>query len=282
MKITTLIENRPSKTDARLAAEWGLSLHVACDGLSILFDTGATGAFAGNAEHLGVNLQAVDAAVLSHHHYDHAGGLRRFLELNYAAPVYLGRHPDGDCYGRLFGCLKKHVGLDPALMRDHPGRFAAVEKPEEILPNVFLLPQILRGRPRPAGNKYLYVKKDTAFSSDQFTHEIIMAIRENGGLVVFTGCSHSGVLNMVDTAAAAFPDTPIKAVIGGFHFVALPLLSFLPAARREVQDVAEALLGYPVQTTYTGHCTGDRAFNVLQAAMGDRIRDLRTGACFDV
>jgi 7,8-dihydropterin-6-yl-methyl-4-(beta-D-ribofuranosyl)aminobenzene 5'-phosphate synthase len=52
MKVTTLIENRPSKTDRRLAAEWGLSLHIEFNGHNILFDTGASGSFAKNVEHL--------------------------------------------------------------------------------------------------------------------------------------------------------------------------------------------------------------------------------------
>jgi metal-dependent hydrolase (beta-lactamase superfamily II) len=52
MRVTTLIENRPSKTDSHLLAEWGLSLHIAFKGHNILFDTGSSGSFAKNAEHL--------------------------------------------------------------------------------------------------------------------------------------------------------------------------------------------------------------------------------------
>ncbi len=51
MRVITLIENRPSKTYSQLAAEWGLSLYINFNGHNILFDTGASGLFAKNAEH---------------------------------------------------------------------------------------------------------------------------------------------------------------------------------------------------------------------------------------
>jgi len=79
MKVTTLIENRPSKTGSQLAAEWGLSLHIAFNGHDILFDTGASGLFAKNAENLSLNVASIGTAVLSHHNYDHGGGIRRLL-----------------------------------------------------------------------------------------------------------------------------------------------------------------------------------------------------------
>lgn len=227
MKITTLIENRPSRSDARLVAEWGLSLHIRFNGHEILFDTGASGSFEKNADHLGVTVASIETAVLSHHHYDHGGGFRRFLELNSRAKVYLGEAPKGACCGRIFGVLKKYAGLDTTLMPDYRGRFKTVSEPTEILPNVFLLPHLLCNHPKPGGNKYLFLEKDHAFIHDDFTHEIVMAIRENGKLVIFTGCAHNGILNMVDTVAAAFKNVPIKAVIGGFHFAGMPLFNFM-------------------------------------------------------
>lgn len=282
MKITTLIENRPSSTDGSLIAEWGLSLHIMFNGHSILFDTGASGAFAKNAEHLSINVASIGAAVLSHHHYDHGGGLRRFLEVNPRARVYLGETPNGDCYGKAFGIFKKYAGIDATLMTSYPDRFETVRKTTEILPGVFILPCIHCSHPKPAGNKHLFLKRGPAWIHDNFAHEIIMAIKENDGLVVFTGCSHHGIINMVDTVASAFKKVPIKAVVGGFHFVAIPLLNFMAGSSREVQVTARAMLDYPVGVTYTGHCTGTRAFGILKSVMGDRIMDLRTGSCFEL
>ena len=87
MKIWTLMENSACQGD--LAAEHGLSLYVETNGKKILFDAGQSAAFADNAEKLGVDLAQVDLVVLSHGHYDHSGGLRRFLEINDHAEIYV-------------------------------------------------------------------------------------------------------------------------------------------------------------------------------------------------
>ena len=282
MRVTTLIENRRSKTDSQLVAEWGLSLHITFNGHDILFDTGTSGSFTKNAEHLSVNVAAVDTAVLSHHHFDHGGGLRRFLELNSSAKVHLGETPNGDCFGKIFGFVKKYVGLDKAFITEYADRFETVNEPVQVLPNVFVLPHIVGNHPKPDGNKYIFLKRDGTFRLDDFAHEIVMAIKENGRLVVFTGCSHNGILNMVDTVAREFKGVPIKAVIGGFHLVAAPPFNFMAGSKREVESLARSVLNYPIEMTYTGHCTGTKAFRVLKAVMGERITDIQTGSCFEV
>ena len=87
MKIIALMENTAAVPD--VLSEHGLSLYLEGKGHRILFDTGQSENFAVNAKRLGVDLAAVDLAILSHGHYDHGGGLKRFLELNQKAPVYL-------------------------------------------------------------------------------------------------------------------------------------------------------------------------------------------------
>ena len=87
MTITSLIENTSS---VGLPVEHGLSLFIESDnGLKILFDMGQGGLFARNAAELGIELQKVDIAIISHGHYDHGGGLRTFLEVNEKAKVYI-------------------------------------------------------------------------------------------------------------------------------------------------------------------------------------------------
>ena len=282
MKITTLIENRASNTEPGLASEWGLSLHIAFNNQSILFDTGASGSFADNAKLLSVNLNSVEVAVLSHHHFDHGGGLRRFLELNSKAKVYLAHVPNGECYVRILGLLNKYIGLDKEIINEYHDRFEIVSKPTEILPDVYIFPNILSIHPKPIGNKQLYLKKDGNLIPDDFTHETVMAIKDNGKLVIFTGCSHNGILNMVDTVVKEFEGIPIKAMIGGFHLLASPPFNFMAGTRSEVENLGKSVLNYPIEVTYTGHCTGKKAFEVLKSVLGDKIRDLRTGTCFDV
>ena len=86
MKLWVLAEN--TACCDRFGAEHGLSLYLETLGHKILFDMGQTDLFARNARTLGLDLQTVEAAVLSHGHYDHGGGLEHFLNINPGAPVY--------------------------------------------------------------------------------------------------------------------------------------------------------------------------------------------------
>ena len=97
MRVTVLMEN--STPSSRLAARHGLALWVEAAGKRILFDMGPDAAFLTNAEELGVDVATADAAVLSHGHADHGGGLGTYLAVTDArgahAPVFVRAHAFG-------------------------------------------------------------------------------------------------------------------------------------------------------------------------------------------
>jgi len=107
-------------------------------------------------------------------------------------------------------------------------------------------------------------------------------VREDDGMAVFSGCSHSGVLNLIDSAIEAFPGTPIKAVFGGFHLIGLPFYDSMAASRREVEALGRQILERVSGPIYTGHCTGKKAFPILAGVMGDRLQRFPTGAFTEV
>ena len=277
MLITTLVENRPSPDDPLLRAEWGLSQCVEIGGQRLLLDTGASDAFASNAERLGIDLAVVDAVVLSHHHCDHGGGLRRFLELNDRAPVYLGPPPAGAPVGCSAERGERYIGLDPDLLTEHAGRLRVVHERVEVLPGVFVLPGIGGHCERPAGNRMLFVRTDQALVPDDFRHEIVVAFRERGKLAAFTGCAHSGVLNMIAKVQQEFPGEPIRSVIGGFHLLAQGPQDVLADREDAVSALGRHLLDLGVEATWTGHCTSTRAYEVLRSVMHERVGRLHTG-----
>jgi 7,8-dihydropterin-6-yl-methyl-4-(beta-D-ribofuranosyl)aminobenzene 5'-phosphate synthase len=102
-------------------------------------------------------------------------------------------------------------------------------------------------------------------------------MKQDEQLVILTGCAHSGILNMVETVVTRFPDIPIKAVVGGFHLAGIPIPSLLPETESEIKAIATELLTYPIETVYTGHCTGMKAYGILKGVMGERLEYLDTG-----
>jgi len=282
MRVTSLIENSCSEERPELQAEFGLSLHVEANGSRVLFDTGTSGVFLANAEALGIDIAAVDVAVISHQHFDHGGGLATFLEANDRAPVYLRDGPLAGRWFRAFGLLKRPIGLDLELVERHSDRIRYVDGTREVTPGVFLVCDIGSAHPRPRGNRRLFVERDGGFDRDPFDHELMMVVHETDGMVVFSGCSHHGILNMMDAATAAFPERPVAAVFGGFHLIGLPFYDSMAASRSEVEALGRQMLERVHGPVFSGHCTGAKAYRVLEPVMGDRLRPLATGTTIEL
>lgn len=279
MQIRALVENDRLTGRPDLQAAWGLSLHVETrDGLQILFDTGPSDVLLHNAAAMNVDLAAVDVGVLSHHHFDHAGGLAAFLGVNSRATVHLRAGEMTERWFRALRLVKRSIGLDLELMERERARFSFVSDKTEIAPEVFVLTEIGDAYARPRGNSHLFVRQGDRETLDPFDHELVMVIREEDGIVVFSGCSHHGILNMVKAAADAFPELPVKGVFGGFHLVGIPIINTMAGSRAEVRDIGAEMAKLVSGEIYSCHCTGPRAFKVLRDVVGERLRPLPTGS----
>lgn len=258
MRVTVLAENTAASEN--LICEHGLSLYIETGDKKILFDMGQTDAFARNARILGIDLAQVDFAVLSHGHYDHSGGLGHFLEINPTAPVYLSPH----AFGPHYNAAKKYIGMDPALAGS--GRLVFVDTETEIAPGITLHPGF---SPRfPMETWGLCRLEGGQFLPEDFRHEQYLMITGKDRSICVTGCSHRGILNIMDRFRP-------QVLIGGFHFVKLdPDAPALSAAARE-------LAKYPA-VYYTGHCTGTEQFARMQAILADRLHPISTGITFTI
>ncbi len=278
MKVVALIENTKLEGRGDLVAEHGLSLYIECNNKCVLFDTGASETFEQNARKLSINLRDVDVLVISHHHFDHGGGLARFLEVNHKAKVYLRKSGEEDFYFRVPGILSRYIGLDQKLLEKQADRIEFIDRFTEILPDVYILTAIPPQYALPKGNRRLFVKRGKTFCLDSFEHELIMVQKEGDELVVFTGCAHNGILNMVCAVTRQFPGVPIKAVFGGFHLMGLPKLNTMAGTKTEVRGIGEELLNYPIERVYTGHCTGQKAYRILKGVMAEKLEYFPTGS----
>jgi len=87
---------------------------------------------------------------------------------------------------------------------------------------------------------------------------------ENRGILVFTACSHAGVINVLNDARAVFDGIPLYGVMGGFHLAG-------PGPEGAIAPTVEALRSFGLARIMPGHCTGWRAVTALSNAFGDRV-----------
>jgi 7,8-dihydropterin-6-yl-methyl-4-(beta-D-ribofuranosyl)aminobenzene 5'-phosphate synthase len=275
MKIITLIENsRPEKS--KLKAQHGLSFYIEWKDSKILFDTGQNGAFTKNARKLDVDLSSIDYCVVSHAHYDHGGGLKAFLQHNRKAPVYLKESCREKYYTRLPGNTYKSIGLDINLLDRNEERMRYVNDRQRPSPGVLLLSPKNFNSYKPRGNTILYMHRGGEYLEDLFDHELMMVLHDEEELILFTGCAHSGIINMIKTVQQEFPDRTITAVLGGLHTMR-PKRWKPGETEEEIGQVGEELDRMDIEVIYTGHCTGSSAFQILQSLLGEKLIKLSTG-----
>lgn len=255
MKIITLLENTTTRAD--LTAEHGLSLYIETQTHKILFDMGQSSAFGSNAEKLGVDLTAVDFAVLSHGHYDHGGGLAEFLEINKTASVYVNRH----AFGPHYNDSGKYIGLDLELQKNN--RLIFTDGYHTIAEGITLHTVPFP----PEDTSGLQVMENGVLRPEDFRHEQYLLLEEKGRRVLISGCSHKGVLQL---AEHFHPDV----LVGGFHF--------MKVTEDAVLDRAAAELLRHETTYYTGHCTGQTQYNRLLTTMGPRLNRFAAGSIFEI
>jgi 7,8-dihydropterin-6-yl-methyl-4-(beta-D-ribofuranosyl)aminobenzene 5'-phosphate synthase len=135
MDITSLIDHKKAKGAVGIATEWGSSFHIKCDAVEVLFDAGSSGRCVDNAAILGIDIRAVNLAVLSHGHYDHGGGLTRFLEANEQAKIYMARGAEAGFYASFFG-LKRFVGLEDTLFQQFARRIEFLDRTTQLAKGV--------------------------------------------------------------------------------------------------------------------------------------------------
>lgn len=274
MKIVTLLENTACR--AGLCAAHGLSLYIETPRHKILFDTGPNGDFLANAQALGVDLAAVDTAVLSHGHYDHGGGLAAFCEANSQAELLIHMDAFGDFYALDQGKKPRYIGLDPDLWQIE-SRVLPTGGLLRLDEELTLFADEGDDFPALAASAKLQVRTEEGFRPDDFRHEQNLLIQAGGKAVLIAGCAHRGIVNIRSRAAELLGRMP-DAVFGGFHLFEL---TPGPAADALIDDTGRALLeGDTVY--YTGHCTGAYAYERLSAILGDRLRPMTGGAVIEV
>ena len=270
MKITVLAEN--TAACAGVVAEHGLALFVKTGERTILCDGGQSAALLSNAAALGVDLSAVDAAILSHGHYDHSGGVSALAKTYPQIPIYLRQGAAGDFFHG-----ERYIGIDKVLASGDNCRFISGGV-TDLGGGVSVFGGFDNVFDRPFANIGLTVRENGIERPDDFSHEQATVVCENGKRVLISGCAHSGILNILGTFTTLYGGMP-DAVFSGFHTVKKE--PYTGAETAQLQLLASALAATGA-TFFTGHCTGDEAFDVMKPLLGDRLVRMRCGDTFEI
>ncbi|KAF2479899.1 beta-lactamase-like protein [Neohortaea acidophila] len=240
---------------------------------TILFDTGPEeSAWERNATRLRADIAKIEAIQLSHWHRDHSGGMLRVLRMIDEArrngdsthatlpAVRVDLHPARPDLRGMQPSDASIISFEPdPTFREVEEAGGLVHKSDQshtVLDDYFLISgEIPRVMPYEkglrAGVRYDEAvgkwQTDTTITDERF----LMCKLKDRGIVVFTGCSHGGVVNCSRHAIDLGKGTPLYAVMGGFHLA--------DAEDKQIEDTAQDLKALGISVLLPGHCTGWRS-----------------------
>jgi len=267
--------------EAQCCANHGLSLVVTTrrGGVShsVMFDAGPENyVLERNAPRLGVDFSKIEGMVLSHGHWDHAGGLpaaiRSTLSAGGGRPLPVFVHPG--MFRQRGLTLPSGVILpikpipNPSELVDLGARVISSQQPQLILEDCFWIsgeiPRVTSYEQGFPGHMRR-AEDDSSWEADPLiADERFLAVCVAGkGVVVFTACSHAGVINVLRHARDTFSPAPLHAVAGGFHLSG--------SNERIIPETVADLDSFGLTVIAPAHCTGWRATNALLRAFGEEV-----------
>ena len=265
MKLTCVIENTAGR--ALTWAEHGLCVWIEDEGVQLMWDSGESPALLQhNLEALDLDLEALDAAALSHGHVDHSGGLPWVLEQRPGLTVHAHSDILVPRYSERKGELEA-IGVPEALRSDDVN-WALSSEPVALSAHVRTTGGITE-RPYPqGGSDHLFCRRDGQIVLDDYADDLSLVLTVPGGIVLLCGCCHAGLRNTLATLRRQ-SDAPLLAVIGGTHLGA--------ATRSEIDAIGDLLQQEGSPKLYLNHCTGATAQHILWGTFGERLEPFSTG-----
>lgn len=272
ISIKVLLENNTSEHKA-LKAEHGLSFWIEKDNKKILFDCSSNKIVLENASKMGVNTQTADYVVISHSHYDHAAGYKAVVEAGCKAPLYIGRNFFEPKYAKhsptytYLGC-----GFEEQFLKEHHITYYLCDKKERLFEGCYLVSDFERTTSFEKIPERFVKQQKGQMVQDDFKDEVCIVLESEKGLVVVVGCSHPGIINMLQTIQRRL-ELPIYAVFGGSHLV--------EGNEKRIKATLHTMKQMNIKVLGLNHCTGEDATHYLEMNSEEILfSTLRVGDCY--
>lgn len=263
VKATILCENSVFHLPGAIA-EHGLSIFLETDRGNYLLDTGQGKGIVNNAQVLGIDLRTLKGIILSHHHFDHTGGLGPVLDLKGAVDLFA--HPDffRESYSVTDGTAR-YIGVPypRPLLEAKGATFKFSDQFRQIEPGLWLTGEVPRRTDYELGDRKLSVKTGEGFAKDEIRDDQSVVIETEKGLFIVLGCCHSGIINTLSYIVEKMGNRRIHAVIGGTHLG--------PVGDDQREKSIAALKAFDIERLGVSHCTGLKTATRLAGEFGERF-----------
>ena len=274
VKITVLVDDSRNPDKPHLLSEHGWAALVqaktGAQQVTVLMDTGPSDAIMQNARSLGISLDDTDAIVLSHGHYDHTGSLLHVLRrIHKQVPVVA--HPRA-FYPKFSTRPKLRFNgtpFSPSEISGAGGIPLLIRNSLTIAERVFTTGEIERTESSEEVEGFWTVDNGEFVKDNMPDDQALLVDVEGKGLVIITGCCHSGVINTLRHVRKMTGRDKVYAVLGGLHL--------RDAGDERIGASARELIGMGIELLGPCHCTGSGAISQLTQALGKRCRLLRVG-----
>lgn len=276
MRITIIMDDYSGMTKG-VIAHHGFSALVELEYIKILVDTGADGDdLLKNFNSLKIDISEINTVFLTHRHYDHAGGLKKFLEerSKIGKKTFVIAHPD--LFVPLFSTKPFLRKSGPPFTKEELENLGAVfllvEDPFEIASNMFSTGFVKREERYEMIDDYFRIV-DGKIIKDNLPDDISLVVKKGKDLVVLTGCSHAGIVNIVKHSSRIFEGN-VLAIVGGFHLINLE--------KSQIEDIVLTLRDLGVKKIFAGHCTGFDALCTFSKIFEDNFTRFHVGSIIEI
>jgi 7,8-dihydropterin-6-yl-methyl-4-(beta-D-ribofuranosyl)aminobenzene 5'-phosphate synthase len=269
LEISCLVDNT-AQQGSHFWAEHGVAFAIKTPDKQALFDTGQSGVvLEHNAALMGIQLNRMDALVLSHAHYDHTGGLERLMaHISPGLPLYA----NADFFQERFHMVNgkpESIGLPyPKEKISNYFDVRLEKKPTEVVTGIWISGEITDRSEFEGRSKHHVIRENGEWQPDPYRDDLSLVLDTHEGLILLCGCCHAGLLNTLAHVQKHF-NKPVKTIIGGTHLIS--------ASNDNLKHTIDILNKYDEIQLFPNHCTGEQARVTLTSALGDRVHPCPVG-----